>query len=79
MAVIVYTTPTCRWCKAAKTYLSTHKVPYREVDLTRHPEAVQDVMRKTGQTGVPVIVVNGRAVVGFDRPRLAQLLGLRDA
>lgn len=77
MAVTVYTTPTCPHCTAAKRFLKEHAVPFRELDVTRNPAAAKELMRRSGQMGVPVIDVNGKIIVGFDRSRLVQSLGLR--
>ena len=74
--VIVFTTPTCSWCRRAKQYLSQQRVHFREVDVSRDPAAARDVVRMTGQMGVPVIVVGNRPVVGFDKPQLDRLLNL---
>jgi serine protease DegQ len=49
-------------------------VPFSEVDVTRDPAAASEMVRKSGQRGVPVITVDDQVVVGFDRPRLEMLL-----
>jgi S1-C subfamily serine protease len=48
-------------------------VEYREVDVSRDQQAAQDVVRRTGQYGVPVIADAREAIVGFDVPRLRQM------
>lgn len=75
--VLVFTTPTCAWCNRLKTYLRERRIAFREVDISRDDRAAKDVVRKTGQVGVPVIEIDGRAVVGFDKARIDSLLGLR--
>jgi glutaredoxin 3 len=75
--VIVFTTPTCSWCVRVKKYLRERQVPFREVDVARDMRAARDLQRRTGQTGVPVIQVDTSMVVGFDKPKLDRLLGLR--
>ncbi|MBE3590343.1 MAG: glutathione S-transferase N-terminal domain-containing protein [Firmicutes bacterium] len=77
MAVTIYTTPTCPYCRSAKRYLQERGVPFREVDVARDPRAAVELVRKTGQTGVPVIEVNGEWIIGFDVARLQRALGLR--
>jgi glutaredoxin-like YruB-family protein len=77
--VLVFTTPTCPWCNRAKAYLRTRGVPFREVDVSRDPAAARDMVRRTGQMGVPVIEIDGRPVVGFDQARIDHLLGLSGA
>jgi glutaredoxin-like YruB-family protein len=74
--VLVFTTPTCPWCKRAKSYLQSQKVPFKEVDVSRDPRAANDLVRRTGQIGVPVIEIDGRPIVGFDQRRIDRLLGL---
>ncbi|MDA8346680.1 MAG: glutathione S-transferase N-terminal domain-containing protein [Thermaerobacter sp.] len=77
MAVLVYTTPTCPHCRSAKRFLTERHIPFREVDVARSSQAAAELQRKSGQTGVPVIDVNGRVIVGFDQTRLIKALGLR--
>jgi glutaredoxin-like YruB-family protein len=76
MAVTVYSTPTCSFCVAAKHYLRQHAIPFRDVDVSRDARAAAEMVRKTGQRGVPVIDVNGTAIVGFDKARLNAALGI---
>ncbi len=74
--VIVYSSPTCVWCMRAKTYLRTRGVPFRDVDVSRDPAAARNLVRRTGQMGVPVIEVDGSPIVGFDQARIDSALGL---
>jgi len=75
--VVVFTTPTCPWCTRVKRYLTEQHVRYREVDVARDQAAAKDLVRRTGQMGVPVVMIDGRTVVGFDKPQIDRLLGLR--
>ena len=74
--VLVFTTPTCPWCTRAKAYLRERHVPFREVDVARDAAAARDLVRRTGQTGVPVVEIDGKPVVGFDKSQIDRLLGL---
>lgn len=74
MTVKIYTTPTCVYCKLAKQFFGQHNVQYEEVDVTRNEAALNDMVKKTGQMGVPVIEVDGHMVVGFDKAKLSELL-----
>jgi glutaredoxin 3 len=74
--VIVFTTPTCSYCNAAKRYFRERNIRFTEVDVSRDQSAARDMMQKTGQMGVPVILINGRPVVGFDRARIDQMLSI---
>jgi glutaredoxin 3 len=74
--VVVYSSPTCVWCMRAKTYLRTQGVAFRDVDVSRDPAAARDLVRRTGQMGVPVIEIDGHPIVGFDQARIDSALGL---
>ena len=74
MDVKVYTSPTCGYCGQAKRFLTDRGVSFTEHDVSVDRAAAQEMVRLTGQMGVPVIVVDGEAVIGFDRARLEQLL-----
>lgn len=74
--VLVFTTPTCPWCVRVKAYLAGQRVPYREIDVSRDPAAARDLVRRSGQMGVPVVEIDGKPVVGFDKPKIDRLLGL---
>jgi glutaredoxin 3 len=74
MDVKIYTTPTCGYCHQAKDFLSQLGVSYIEHDVSRDRAAAEEMVRLTGQMGVPVIVVNGEAVIGFNRARLQELV-----
>ena len=72
--VVIYTTPTCQYCPAAKRWLKDHGVAYTEHDVSRDPVRATEMYRLTGQGAVPVIRVGGQVMVGFDPLQLAKLL-----
>jgi S1-C subfamily serine protease len=63
----------------AKEFLSQRGVPFAEKRVDEDWSLAQEMVRVSGQQGVPVIVVDGQVVVGFDRPRLEQLLASASA
>lgn len=75
--VIIFTTPTCSFCITAKRYFREKNVRFTEVDVSRDQRAAVDMQRRTGQTGVPVILINNRPIVGFDVPKINSLLNIR--
>jgi glutaredoxin-like YruB-family protein len=75
--VLVFTTPTCSWCTRVKAYLRQQKVTFKEIDVSKDAKAAADLVRKTGQQGVPVITIDGKPIVGFDKPKIDKALGLR--
>jgi glutaredoxin-like YruB-family protein len=74
--VLVFTTPSCPWCVRAKQYLRERNIVFREVDVSHDAAAARDLVRRTGQMGVPVVEIDGRPIVGFDKPHIDRLLGL---
>jgi glutaredoxin 3 len=76
--VIVFSTPTCSFCNAAKRYFRERNVRFTDVDVSRDQSAARDMMRRTGQKGVPVIMINNRPIIGFDRPKINQMLNLKN-
>ena len=74
--VVIYTSPTCIHCKAAKEFFKEHNVVYTEYNVVEDPMRRQEAVEKSGQMGVPVIVVNDEVVIGFDEERLSELFGV---
>ena len=74
MEIKVYSTPTCPYCKMAKTYLDEQGIKYKDFDVTQDVAAKDEMIKKSGQMGVPVITVDGELVIGYDKERLEHLL-----
>lgn len=78
--VTIYTTPTCTYCRAAKEFFKENNVAYQEVNAAADQNAIQVIIEKSGQMGVPVITIekDGKeiVVVGFDQPRLSEIFGI---
>ena len=74
MEVVIYTTPTCPYCRQAKEYLRQKGMPFVEKDVTSNPAYVQEMIQVSGQRGVPVLIINGQVIVGFNRPLIEQAL-----
>ncbi len=74
--VKIYSTPTCPYCKMAKAFLKENNIEFEDVDVSSNQTAAQEMISKSGQMGVPVLDINGQVVVGFDKARIKQLLGL---
>lgn len=74
-SVTVYSTPTCPWCTRAKSYLEEIGVAYEEKDVSEDVAAAREMVKISGQMGVPVLSIDGNVVVGFDKKKIDQLLG----
>lgn len=74
MEAIIYTTPTCTWCKKLKEWLKKKKVSYQEHDVVESDDAREIMIDKSGQMAVPVIEMAGEIIVGFDEARMEEIL-----
>jgi len=74
MKVTVYSTPTCPYCKRAKDYLTQKGIPFTDYNVAEDREKAKEMIHKSKQMGVPVIVVNNDIVVGFNQAKLDSLL-----
>ena len=72
--ITLYTSPSCHWCKVAKRYFEERGLEYREVDVFADRRGRQEMVRMTGQNGVPVIRVGEHAMTGWDRGEFERLL-----
>lgn len=68
--VIIYTTPTCVFCKHVKAYLDEKDIAFEEVNVLADPAKAQEMIDKSQQMGVPVTDIHGKIIVGFDKPKL---------
>lgn len=75
-AVTIYSTPVCHFCHAAKEFFAENNVQYTEHDVAGDAEKRQEMIDMTGQMGVPVIRIGDDVVIGFDEPKLKELLSL---
>jgi glutaredoxin-like YruB-family protein len=74
--VTIYSTPTCHFCKMAKEFFAEKGVAYTGFDVSSDAEKREEMIKMTGQLGVPVIVIGGDIMVGFDREKIAAKLGI---
>ncbi|MCG2713777.1 MAG: glutaredoxin family protein [Candidatus Omnitrophica bacterium] len=75
-SIKVYSTLTCPWCIRAKQFLKDNNIDFQSIDVSADQAAADEMMKKTGQMGVPVIDIDGEIIVGFDKDRIKQLLGI---
>jgi len=74
--VTVYTTPTCSWCTTVKRHLQENGIQFREVNVAANQKAAEEMVRKSGQQGVPQTEINGQIIVGFDKTKINSLLAI---
>lgn len=73
----IYTTPSCAYCKMAKEYFKSKDLEYEEYNVAIDVEKQKEMIEKTGQFGVPVIDIDGKIVIGFDRTKVNEYLGIK--
>ncbi|OHD55715.1 MAG: NrdH-redoxin [Spirochaetes bacterium GWF1_51_8] len=77
-SVVLFSTPSCSWCRHAKNYFNQKRIRFREFDVSKDEAARNDMIKASGQTGVPVILIDRKPVVGFDLNKIERLLGIRN-
>ena len=75
-AVTIYSTPTCHFCHMAKEFFKEKNITYTEHDVAGDPEKRKEMVEKSGQLGVPVIIIGNDLIIGFNKPKIVELLGL---
>lgn len=78
MKIKVYTTPTCPYCKLVKEYLHEQGNEFSEVDVAGDPSAANEMVKLSGQMGVPVIDIDGQIIVGWNKDALEEAIGSRN-
>ena len=76
--VIVYSTQTCPYCHFAKDFLASHKIKFKDIDINKDQKAAQEMVKKSGQSGVPVLDIGGKIIIGFDREAIMDALGIKE-
>jgi len=71
---VIYSTPTCPYCKRAKDYLTQKGIKYTDFNVAQDKAKAQEMIQKSGQMGVPVIIVGDEVVVGFNQGLMDKLL-----
>lgn len=74
MSVNVYSTQSCPYCTMVKSYLKGKRVPFNDYDVGRDERRAAEMVRKSGQMGVPVVEINGRVIVGFNKAEIDRAL-----
>lgn len=72
----VYSTPWCPYCEMAKQFLAEHNVQFEDIDVAQDEQKLQEMVKISGQMGVPVIDIDGKIMVGFNQGKLEELLDL---
>ncbi|MEK6862598.1 MAG: glutaredoxin domain-containing protein [Nanoarchaeota archaeon] len=74
--IIIYRTRNCIWCHKAAELFKQHNIKFKEIYVDKDYKAAQEMIKKSGQIGVPVIDINGKIIVGYDLEAFKKLLGI---
>ncbi|UYP00761.1 glutaredoxin family protein [Oceanotoga sp. DSM 15011] len=74
--ITVYSTPSCPWCSRAKNYFKSLGLNFKNIDVSKDQKAAEKMVKKSGQMGVPVIEIGNKVIVGFDKNKIDNLLGV---
>ena len=75
--VVIYSTPSCHHCTNLKNYLKENNIRFRDIDVSLDQNAAKDMVRKSGQQGVPQTDINGQVIIGFDKAKINKLLDIK--
>jgi len=76
--VIVYSTPTCHFCHMAKDFFKEKGIEFEDFDVAKDLDKRKEMLEKSGQMGVPVILIEDQIIVGFNKPKIVELLGIKE-
>ena len=76
--VVLFTSPGCSWCVTAKNHLQKHKINFKSIDISKDADAAKDCERH-GCKGVPVLLIGSSWICGFDKTKINQALGIKEA
>lgn len=73
----IYSTPTCHYCHMAKDFFAEKNIAYDDFNVAADLEKRKEMVEKSGQMGVPVILIDGEMIVGFDKSKISKMLGIK--
>ncbi len=77
MTIRLYTTPTCPYCRLVKDFLKEKQLSFEEIDVTSDHKSVQEMVKLSGQMGVPVVDIDGKIIVGWNKAALEETINAR--
>ena len=76
--ITIYSTPTCHFCHMAKDFFTSKGIVYEDFDVSVNLEKRKEMIDKSGQMGVPVIIIDDKLIVGFNKPKIIEILGIKE-
>ena len=78
MKVKVFSTPSCPYCVTLKEFLKEYNIEFEDIDVSQDKTALDEMVEKSGQMGVPVVDIDGHIIIGFDKEKISQLLNIKE-
>lgn len=76
--VKIFSTPTCVYCITLKKFLTEHDIEFEDINVAEDKKALDEMVQKSGQMGVPVTEIDGQIIVGFDKEKISGLLKIKE-
>ena len=76
--VKLYTTPACPYCYTLKEFLKQHQVAFEEIDISQDEKTRDEIIKRSGAIGAPILEIDGEIVVGFDKEKILKLLKIQN-
>lgn len=76
--VRVFSTPSCPYCVTLKEFLKEHQVEFEDIDVSQDAQAREEMIKKSGQLGVPVLEIDGEIIIGFNKEKITNLLNIEE-
>ena len=74
MKIKIYSTPTCPYCIAAKKFFKERNIEFEDINVSLSQEKAQEMIELSGQMGVPVIMIDGQMIIGFDQQKIEKII-----
>lgn len=74
----IFSTPTCPYCITLKQFLKQHDFEFEDIDVSKDEKALEEMIQKSGQMGVPVLEIENQIIVGFDKPKIVNTLDIKE-
>lgn len=78
IVVKVYSTPSCAYCFTLKQFLRNNNIGFEDIDVSKNQEALEEMIKKTGQLTAPIVDIDGQIVIGFDKEKISKLLNIKE-
>ena len=74
----IFSTPSCPYCVTLKEFFKHHDIEFEDIDVSKDEKAAKEMIQKSGQMGVPVVEIDKEIIVGFDKPKIVNILNIKE-